>query len=44
LSWNYKQLANIKKEIKILSANIAEGYTKSFKILTPFGVIYEENK
>ena len=44
LSWNYKHLANINKELKILSLNIGEGYTKSFKMITPFGVIYEEDK
>ncbi len=42
LSWNYKHLANINKERKIMAVNILEGYTKPFRIITPMEVIYEE--
>lgn len=43
LSWNYRHLANINKERKIVSTNLLEGYTKAFKIITPMEVIYEED-
>lgn len=43
LSWNYRHLANINKERKIISTNLLEGYTKVFKIITPMEVIYEED-
>ena len=41
LSWNYKHLANINKESKIISYNILEGYSKNLKIITPIEVTYE---
>jgi len=43
LSWNYKHLANVNKERKIMSVNMLEGYTKSFKMVTPMEVVYEED-
>jgi hypothetical protein len=43
LSWNYKHLANVNKERKIMSVNLLEGYTKSFKTVTSMEVIYEED-
>lgn len=43
LSWNYKHLANVNKERKIMSVNLLEGYTKSFKMVTPMEVVYEED-
>lgn len=43
LSWNYKHLANVNKERKIMSVNMLEGYTKAFKMVTPMEVIYEED-
>ena len=42
LSWNYKHLANINKESKIISANITEGYSRALRIITPIEVIYEK--
>jgi len=42
LSWNYRHMANVNKESKIISANIAEGYNKQLRIITPMEVIYEE--
>lgn len=41
LSWNYKHLANINKESKIISYNLLEGYSKNLKIITPIEVTYE---
>jgi len=43
LSWNYKHLANVNKERKIMSINLLEGYTKAFKMITPLEVVYEED-
>jgi len=42
VSWNYKHLANVNKERKILSVNIIEGYPNAFKMATPMEVVYEE--
>lgn len=42
LSWNYKHLANINKESKIISTNITEGYSRTLRIITPIEVIYEK--
>ena len=42
LSWNYRHMANVNKENKIMSVNIAEGYNKQLRIITPMEVIYEE--
>jgi hypothetical protein len=41
ISWNYKHLANIFKERRIISVNLSEGYIRSLKICTPMEVIYE---
>lgn len=41
LSWNYKHLANVNKERQIMVINLAEGYTKPFKLITPMEVAYE---
>ena len=42
LSWDYKHLANINKESKIISTNITEGYSRNLRIITPIEVIYEQ--
>jgi len=42
VSWNYKHLANVNKERKILAVNITEGYPNVFKMATPLEVVYEE--
>ncbi|MBU4486824.1 MAG: PIN domain-containing protein [Candidatus Delongbacteria bacterium] len=41
VSWNYKHMANINRERKIISWNIGEGYTHNMRICTPMEVIYE---
>lgn len=44
LSWNYKHLANINKETKINSVNLLEGFSKTFRMVTPMEVMYEEEE
>ena len=41
LSWNYKHLANVNRESKIIAVNITEGYNKQLRIITPMEVMYE---
>lgn len=42
LSWNFKHLANIKKQMEINSINEREGYSKQLYLLNPLEVIYEK--
>lgn len=42
LSWNFKRLANIKKEKQVQLLNQKYGYNYPFRILTPLEVDYEE--
>ncbi len=42
LSWNFKHLANIKKQIDINSINSREGYLKKMSFLSPLEVEYED--
>lgn len=42
LSWNFKHLANIKKQMMINSINEREGYSKELRLTNPLEVIYEE--
>lgn len=42
LSWNFKHLANIKREREVLLVNIENGYNYPIRILTPLEVDYEE--
>ncbi len=41
LSWNYKHMANIDKERKVVSSNLSQGYTHNLRICTPMEAIYE---
>jgi hypothetical protein len=41
LSWNFKHLANIKKQLLINSLNEREGYLKKLYLLSPLEVEYE---
>lgn len=43
LSWNFKHLANINVEARVLSINIAEGFTRPLKMTTPLEVIYDND-
>ncbi len=42
LSWNFKHLANINKQIIINSVNLNIGYTKQLLLLNPYEVVYED--
>ena len=42
LSWNFRHLANIKKQMKINSINEREGYSKKLLLLNPMEVFYEK--
>ncbi len=42
LSWNFKHIANIKKQMMINSINEREGYSKELRLTNPLEVIYEE--
>lgn len=42
LSWNFKHLANINKQIVINSLNLSIGYTKQLLLLNPYEVVYEK--
>ena len=41
LSWNFRHLANIQKQIAINTINRKAGYTKELFIVNPMEVIYE---
>jgi len=43
LSWNFKHLANIKKEKDVLLTNMENGYNYPIRIITPMEVDYEDN-
>ncbi len=43
LSWNFKHLANIKREKEVLLANMENGYNYPMRILTPMEVDYEDD-
>ncbi len=42
LSWNFKHLANINKQVLINSINEKEGYLKRLNLLSPLEVVYDE--
>lgn len=42
LSWNFRHLANVNKELKIQSINIEEGYRYPLRLLSPLEVLDEE--
>jgi hypothetical protein len=43
VSWNYKHLANVKKEELFCAVNLEQGYKKLIEITTPMGVITDED-
>lgn len=43
LSWNFKHLANIHKEGKVLTVNLAEGYRASLRLVSPLEVEDDDN-
>ena len=44
ISWNYKHLANINRERKIISLNITHGYNYTLRICSPMEVMDENNE
>ena len=42
LSWNFKHIANIMKQMQVASVNRKEGYLKELFLLNPMEVIYEK--
>ena len=44
LSWNYRHLANIPKERKVVSINMQEGYMKPLRITTPLEVMSDDSE
>lgn len=44
LSWNFKHLANVKKQIMINTINEREGYLKKLHLLNPMEVEYDKEK
>jgi hypothetical protein len=42
LSWNFRHLANINKQMRINAVNKKEGYLKELFLLSPMEVLYEE--
>ncbi len=43
LSWNFKHLANIKREREVLLVNIENGYNYPLRIVTPMEADYEDS-
>lgn len=41
LSWNFKHLANVNREARILAINLEEGYRFPLRLLSPLEVLYE---
>jgi hypothetical protein len=42
LSWNFKHLANINKQMLVNSLNLQKGYNKPLLLLNPMEVMYEK--
>lgn len=43
LSWNFRHLANITKQIQVNTVNAKEGYLKELFLLNPMEVFYEKD-
>jgi len=41
LSWNFRHLANVNKEAKIIAVNTEEGYRHPLRLTSPLEVLYE---
>ena len=42
LSWNFRHLANIKKQVQVNSVNKTQGFFKDLNLFNPMEVIYEK--
>jgi hypothetical protein len=43
VSWNFKHLANISKEARILAVNLKNSYLNNFRIITPLELMNDES-
>ena len=43
MSWNFRHLANVNRERKVISANLEIGYMHDFRIITPLELMDYEN-
>jgi len=43
LSWNFKHLANIRKQVAVRALNEREGYLHPLRLTTPMEVVYESD-
>lgn len=43
ISWNYKHLANVNRERRVLAVNYEMGYTQQFRIVTPLELFDDAN-
>jgi predicted nucleic acid-binding protein len=43
LSWNYRHLANVNKEMLVRAVNLQAGYTKPMRMTTPLEVMGEQD-
>jgi hypothetical protein len=41
VSWNFRHLANVKKEAKILAVNVEAGYWRPLRLLSPLEIGHE---
>ena len=41
LSWNFRHLANISRETRVLAVNLEEGYRHPLRLLSPLEVLHE---
>jgi predicted nucleic acid-binding protein len=44
VSWNFKHLANVNKEMKAIAVNLANGYFRNFHIVSPIYLLNDEIK
>jgi len=44
LSWNYRHLANVFRERRVLAENMLLNFTHTFRIITPFELIGGEDE
>lgn len=44
LSWNFKHLANVTREVRIQEANRVRGYWKPLRIVSPLEVVSENDE
>jgi hypothetical protein len=43
VSWNFKHMANVNREDRILEVNLRNGYNSKLRIITPLDLMNDEN-